>query len=109
MLQNTFRQQLEMEHDAALHRQQLEADRLNHALRLAKEADTTAQTHAERLKTKHDQEVELSEVRLRPQSTFLDSCPAQKPSNRAEPKHIGGSPLVSKTCTNHTARWFQSG
>ena len=62
VLQNTFRQQLEMEHDAALHRQQLEADRLNHALRLAQEARTTAQTHAERLKTKHDQELELCEV-----------------------------------------------
>ncbi len=62
MLQNTFRQQLEMEHDAALHRQQLEADRLNHGLRLAQEARTAAQTHAERLKTKHDQELELCEV-----------------------------------------------
>ncbi len=51
-----------MEHDAALHRQQLEADRLNHGLRLAQEARTAAQTHAERLKTKHDQELELCEV-----------------------------------------------
>ena len=62
VLQNTSRQQLEMEHDAALHRQQLEADRLSHALRLAQEAHTTAQTQAERLKTRHDQELELCEV-----------------------------------------------
>jgi len=70
VLQNTFRQQLELEHDAALHRQQLEVDRLNHALRLAQEAHTSAQTDAERLKTKHDQELELCEVPLHPQSTF---------------------------------------
>jgi len=45
-------------------------DRLNHALRLAQEAHTSAQTDAERLKTKHDQELELCEVSLHPQSTF---------------------------------------
>jgi len=62
LLQNSFRQQLELERDAALHRQQLEIDRQKHALQLTQEAHTTAQTDAERLKTKHAQELELCEV-----------------------------------------------
>ena len=60
--QNTFRQQLELERDAALHKQQLEIDRLRHGLQLAQEAHTAAQTDAARLKTKHTHELELSEV-----------------------------------------------
>lgn len=62
MLQNSFQQHLELERDAALHKQQLEMDRQKHALQLAQEARTTAQTDAERLKIKHAQELELSEV-----------------------------------------------
>ena len=60
--QHSFRQQLELERDAALHKQQLEIDRLQHGLQLAQEAHTTAQTDAGRLKTKHAHELELCEV-----------------------------------------------
>ena len=71
LLQNAFRQQLELERDAALHKQQLEVNRHSHALQLAQEARTAAQADMERLKMKHAQEIELCEVLLLPTVSLL--------------------------------------
>lgn len=60
--QSALRQQLELERDAAVHKQQLEVDRHVHALQLAQQAHTAAQTESDRLRQKHVQEVELCEV-----------------------------------------------
>lgn len=57
-----LRQQLELDRDAALHKQQLEVDRHAHALQLAQQAHTAAQTESDRLSKKHAQELELYEV-----------------------------------------------
>ncbi|DBB04859.1 TPA: hypothetical protein ACH3X3_010146 [Trebouxia sp. C0006] len=92
--QNTFRQQLEMEHDAALHRQQLEADRLNHGLRLAQEARTAAQTHAERLKTKHDQELELCEQRWQQRLDRAEAM-SQQQADRAQAQAAAQDTTIS--------------
>lgn len=61
-LQSALRQQLELERDAAVHKQQLEVARHMHALQLAQQAHTAAQTESDRLRQKHVQEVELCEV-----------------------------------------------
>ena len=61
-VQNSLRQQLELDRDAAVHKQQLEIDRQAHAVQLVQEAHTAAQTESDRLRKKHAQEFELSEV-----------------------------------------------
>ena len=62
VMQNVLRQQLELERDAAVHKQQLQVDRHAHALQLAQQAHTAAQTESDRLSKKHAQEMELCEV-----------------------------------------------
>lgn len=57
-----LRQQLELDRDAAVHKQQLEVDRHAHALQLAQQAHTATQTESDRLSKKHAQEMELCEV-----------------------------------------------
>ena len=75
-MQNTLRQQLELDRDAAVHKKQLEVDRHVHALQLVQEAHTAAQTESDRLRKKHAQEMELCEVHM-PQ--LLARCHAGHP------------------------------
>ena len=61
-MQSALQQQLELNRDAAVHKQQLEVDMHVHALQLAQQAQTAAQTECDRLKQKNAQEMELCEV-----------------------------------------------
>lgn len=61
-MQSALQQQLELDRDAAVHKQQLEVDRHVHALQLAQQAHTAAQTESDRLRQKHAQQMELCEV-----------------------------------------------
>ena len=45
-----------------MHKQQLEVDMHVHALQLAQQAHTAAQTESDRLRQRHAQEMELCEV-----------------------------------------------
>ena len=57
-----LQQRLQMEQDAAVHKQQLQTEKQQHALQLAQEALAGAQAEAQRLQQKHSQELQLSEV-----------------------------------------------
>ena len=59
-------QKLQLDHDAAVHKQQLQMEKQQHALQLSQEALANAQAEALRLQQQHAQERALSEVRQRP-------------------------------------------
>ena len=63
-LQDMLQQRLQMEQDAAVHKQQLQTEKQQHALQLSQEALAAAQAEAQRLQQTHAQEMDLSEVML---------------------------------------------
>lgn len=61
-VQDMLQQKMQMEQDAAVHRQQLQTEKHQHALQLSQEALTAAQAEVQRLQQKHAQDTALSEV-----------------------------------------------
>ena len=63
-VQDMLQQRVQSERDAAVHKQQLQTEKQQHALQLSQEALAAAQAEAQRLQQTHAQEMDLSEVML---------------------------------------------